>query len=314
MAAHLLSVGGCEVTLFEAREGRREELLSLGVRLRGALEGESWPRVLAPGALEAPFDAIVLAVGAHLTAEALRPLSPLVHRDTFYLSLQEGSAVNELSGLVGAERAYAALSWLSAAPGEGGEIEVEEVRCLVLGGVAGDRERGAGRGFSRLVSVLEDVLPGRVRRAADLEAEVWRRLASVTGVSLLCALTGRTARELRNVSKADDWLREAYVECRSVAASRGIDLPAAFSGWREAVWNRLPPPMFRDIVSGHPTELPFLSGHVLREGGKAGIRAPVLRALHSLVAEEERGERGPGEDNLGELRRRVEEERGMSLM
>ncbi len=317
-ASHLLSTGGCEVTLFEAREERRKELLLRGVRLRGALEGESRPKVLAPGTFETPFDAVILAVGAHLTAEALRPLSPLVHRDTFYLSLQEGSAVDELVGLVGADRAFAALQWLSAAPGGEGEIEVEEVRFLVLGQGLGAQglggKGGAVNGFYRLVSILEDVLPGRVRRTEDLRLEVWRRLASVTGMSLFCALTGRTPRELRSVAEAAHWLREAEEECRKVAASRGIDLPASDSLFGEAVWDRLPPPMLRDVVSGRSTERPFLSGYVLREAEEAGIRAPLLRALHSLVAEAERGERRPGEDNLGELRRRVDEERGMSLM
>lgn len=314
LATHLLIRGGLEVRLFEIREERRKLLESRGLCLRGVLEGKSRPTVLAPRGADAPFDVIVLAVKAFRTGEALRSLSPFVHRHTFYLSLQEGNAVEELVQLVGPERAWAALAWVSVDVAEDGTVEVEDCRSLVLGSPGAREEGKEPPALPALASALEKNFPGEVEVVGDIRPVIWRRLRSAAAVSALCALLGEKPDALRERGEAERWLREAAEECGRVAASLGLDLPLPEDPWKEAVWRRLPPPMLRDVEFGGVTEKDYLTGHVLWEAGRAGIKTPLLSALHSLLGEVERGERDPGERNIRELRRRVSEERGMSLM
>lgn len=316
MVAHLLVKAGINVVLYEVREDRLSSLRSKGLRLRGALKGESQPEARHPDEGGKPFDVLILAVKAYATAEALRPLSPFVHRDTFYLSLQEGNAGEKLAELVGLERAWAALAWASTADIEDGEVEVEECRSLVLGPVSPREGVSEPPGLASLAEALEEGFSGEVAVKQDLREVLFARLQAVVPVSSLCALVGKVPRDLRDRDgeEMEAWLREAAGECAQVAASRGLELPAILDPWGEAVWDRLPPPMLRDVMAGRPTERDQLTGFLLREAERGGVKVPLLPALHSLVGEVERGERAAGDPLLRELRRRVSEERGMSLM
>lgn len=311
LAAHLLHGGGSEVHLYEIREERRKQLQSQGLRLRGALQVEERFPVHAPGEAEVPFDAVVLAVKAVDTGDALRPLSPFVHRHTFYLSLQDGFAAEELAGLVGGEKTVVAVPWLSAEEEEDGAVRVEAVRSLVLGGLQ------AGFDSSRLAALAEAMggtLETVVGVAEDIRPEVWRRLRAAAGVSSLCALLGEVPDAARAREEVGRYAREAAEECERVATLQGASLQERESPWDAAVWRRLRPPMLRDVMRGAATEVGWLCGSIAEKGGREGLKTPVTSALLSLVRELEKGARSPGADNLRELRRRVDEERGMSLL
>nr|WP_303646125.1 ketopantoate reductase C-terminal domain-containing protein [Candidatus Solincola tengchongensis] len=139
-------------------------------------------------------------------------------------------------------------------------------------------------------------------------------MRSAAPVSALCALGGAGPSALRGRRDVGEWLGEAVAEATRVAASLGLELPDLEDLWEDAVWDRLPPPMLRDVMAGGATERDHTTGFLVREASRCGIRVPLLSALHSLLAEVERGERTPGEPLLRELRRRFSEERGMSLM
>lgn len=311
LLSHLLHAGGGEVHLYERRAERRERLKADGLVLRGALEAEERLPVRAPGEADVPYDLIVLAVKAGDTGDALRPLSPFVHRGTLYMSVQEGFAAEELAGMVGGERVVVAVPWFSAEEGEEGEVLVEEVRSLVLGGLQ------AGFAASRLEE-LRGVLGGSGVAAVSLQEnigpEIWRRVRAAAGISCLCSLCGEVPESIRYREEVAGYTHEAAEECARVAASHGVEPPHEESPWDAAVWRRLRPPMLRDVMHGAATEVRWLCGRVAERAGERGEKTPVTGALLSLVKEMERGQRGPGEHNLRELRRRVQEEKGMSLL
>ena len=124
VASLLLYDAGAEIVVYERREERVAHIRDRGICVRGALEGDAFPHIGKAGEAVAPFDMMVFAMGAGETGDALRPLSPFVHRDTTYISLQDGNAVTGLAGLVGEERAFAALAWVSAFETPGGEVEI----------------------------------------------------------------------------------------------------------------------------------------------------------------------------------------------
>lgn len=306
MFAYLAKTVGIDVVLYELRRERISEILEKGLRLRGAVEGGMTIEVKEPGEAAAPFDVLVMAVPAVEQGEALRPLSPFVHRETFYLSLQEGSAVEDLAGIVGEERAAGAISQVSAEEDVGGIVVIEEARGLYFGGLDSTLEEG----LTSLVSSLAPVFPGSVELALDLQGVIWKRMESAAAVNALCSVFGEPPVIVEKSDEARDIGQNAARECRRAFGS-GEGEP---SPWEEAVWLKLRPPMLRDIEAGRPTEVEFLSGYVLQVARARGMSLPFNSALYSMVKELESGKVVPGELAFRELVRRVEEEKRMGLM
>jgi len=309
LVSYLLHAGGMEVVLYESREKREAEIRANGVRLRGAVAGRESLGVRSPGESASPFDFIILAVAAGAGGDALRPLSPFVHRDTLYLSLQEGSAVEELAQLVGDSRVGGAVALASAMETSTGEVEVEEFRSLVMGGFIPE----GSPGFSPLVEAVNAVCPGKALLTTGLDKEIWRRLEAAAAVSGLCAVLGAVPEEIKGRDEVDALCREAAEECRRAAASTGPETFPPGSPWEDAVWRCLKPPMLRDLEAARGTEVEYLSGYIVGRSRARGRSAPVHSAMCSLVKEMESGRRRPGEGSLKELQRRVREERGMAL-
>ncbi len=310
LIAHLLHEAGVEVAVYERREEKLAELRESGIRVRGALQGEAFPEIVMAGKAAAPFDVIILAVSAMETGAALRPVSPFVHRDSIYVSLQDGNAVSALAGLVGEERTYAMLSWVSACENREGEAEVEDLRSLVLGSFVPERKTE----IAGLADALEVACPGRIDLAHDLGVEMWRRLEAAAAVSGICAIAGAVPQEAQELEGLSALCEEAASECRQASCGARREDPAPISPWEDAVWDRVKPPMLRDIEAGRKTEAAFMSGYIVQQARSLGKRAPVHSAVFSLVREIEAGVRGPGEPALKELNRRIGEERGMSLL
>ena len=310
LAALLLDKAGVEVVVYELREERVAGIRGSGIRVRGAVSGEAFPEVGLAGEAVAPYDMMVLAMGAGGTGDALRPLSPLVHRDTVYLSLQDGNAVTGLAGLVGEERAFAAVAWVSAVEDPGGEVEVEDFRSLVLGAFLPGREAV----MEPIVEALEAVFPGKARVTADLRGETWKRLEAAAAVSGLCAVVGAAPQEAQAMEGLDRLCGEAAGECRRAAACNRRDPSEPGSPWEDALWRRVKPPMLADIEAGRMTEIDHLSGSIVEHARAANIPVPVHSAILTLVKEIESGRHRPGEAALKELKRRIAEEKGMSLV
>ncbi len=306
--AYLLQAGGMEVVLYERRRERVAEIAEKGIRLRGDLEAAEAFDVRLPGEPVEPFDFFVLAVPVGESGEAVRPLSPYVHRETLYLSLQEGSAVEGLALLVGEERAGGAVAEVSAVE-LGGVVEVEEFRRLVMGGFRPGQESG----FAPLAQAVEKARPGGAMISGDLEGDMWRRLVSAAAVSGLCAVLGSPPLEIAGREEVRSLCLEAAGEAAALAAEKALALSPE-SPWEGAVWRTIQPPLLRDLEAGRRTEIDVLSGRIVKEAGKRKARASVHSAVASLVREMESGRRKPGEGAFKELVRRVREEKGMSLL
>ena len=137
LVSYLLDAGGMEVVLYESRDERIAEIKEKGIRLQGEMEGSREIGIKAPGEPDAPFDVMIVATPAGDAAGVIRPVSPFVHRETRYLSLQEGSAVEEIAQVVGEERTGGIIASVSAILTPSGAVEVEDLRSIILGDYVG---------------------------------------------------------------------------------------------------------------------------------------------------------------------------------
>jgi len=310
LISYILDAGGMEVVLYERREERISEIRENGVRLQGRIEGGRGIEIKGVGEPEAPFDVIILAAPAGDAAELIRPVSPFVHRDTRYLSMQEGGTVEGLAEVVGGERAGAIIAGVSAVESASGAVEVEECRYLTIGAYV----HGKDPYLTRFARALSDVAPQGAVLTDRLAVEVWGRLVSAAAVSALCGLAGAPPAEISEREDMDALCRDAADECRRIAGLESQELPPTGSPWEEAAWRKLKPPMLLALEAGMGTEIEFLSGYIVRHARSSGAAAPIHSAMYSLVKEMESGKLRPGEKALKELRRRIEEEKGMPLL
>jgi ketopantoate reductase len=180
--------------------------------------------------------------------------------------------------------------------------------------IIGECMPGEGGGLSRLVEALNDGAKGKAAFSDDLDGEKWLRLESAAAVSALCGVVGAPPEAILEREEVDAVCREAAQECMRVAASQGVESHPGGSPWEEAVWRKLEPPMLMALEGGRETEIEFLSGYIVECSRSSGRPASVHSAMYSLIREIESGERGPGDNSFKELQRRIEEEKGMSLL
>lgn len=302
----LLISPGAEVVVYEADPARRDRLRSEGLILRGALDGTVEVELGEAGVPVEPFDLMLIAVPAQYTAEALRKVSPFVHRETRYISAQDGLVISELEGLVGAPRSASLTLWLSAGLSEDGSVEVEELREAAL---------LVGEGFDpdaadTFTGTLSKYVKVRVLEGAEAQAELARRTAVSSVLNSLCAVANRCPALLREDEGARSMAERA---CREAVEALGIEGDDV-DPFRDGVWDRLMPPMSIHLARHGKTEVEYLSGEILRKGREKGMRLPVQRSLYTIVKEMEAGRVPAGEKAFRELFRRVEEDEGLGLI
>jgi 2-dehydropantoate 2-reductase len=125
----------------------------------------------------------------------------------------------------------------------------------------------------------------------DPRAVEWRRALPAVAVAALCAVVGREDRAASDEPELRAIAESAIDEALRVAAADGVHLGppdrhramAAIEAGRDR-----PGVVLEDLATGRPTELPFLSGGVVRAGRRLGVATPVHDTLASLAAYLER--------------------------
>jgi 2-dehydropantoate 2-reductase len=120
-----------------------------------------------------------------------------------------------------------------------------------------------------------------VRRVADIEPELWRKLAVNSAINPLTALRGVPNGALLEDAEARALMAAAASEVAAVAAARGLHIEeaagAALEVARATAGNRSS--MLQDMERRARTEIDALCGAVAREGRRLGVAVPVNERL-----------------------------------
>jgi 2-dehydropantoate 2-reductase len=243
-------------------------------------------------------DAVILAVKAYGTTEALVPLRGVLPPHALVASVQ--------NGLGNVEAARAALPGARVVAGSTtqGAINLGDgrLRPSNAGTTTFERSDDTSPTSDDLAAAF-DAAGLAARVTDDAAAMLWRKLVVNAALNPLCALTARANGALVEDADAELIARGLASEAAAVARAEGVD---AGDGWhtveaaaRTSAANRNS--MLQDLDAGRPTEIEAISGAIVHRAHAHGIAVPLTETVLHLMRARERAphEQAPREPRRG---------------
>jgi 2-dehydropantoate 2-reductase len=281
-----LAAAGRDVR-FLARGENAATMRRSGLRVRSELGDLRLERVavFADPAEAGPAQLVIVAVKLGDTASILPSIAPLLAPDGVVLSLQNGVEKDDaLVGVAGGRRVLGAVTYILAnRPEPGVIVHTGTIQRIVVG------ELGGGES-ERVRKVVEVLASAGIDAAAsgDIRRATWEKFVFLASVSGLTAVTRATVGEVRTHPATRALLRDAMLEIAALARAEGVAIEDAFVEERMRFVDTLPAEgrssMAQDLLRGDPLELDWLSGAVVRRGGRMGVATPVHRGLYAALA------------------------------
>ncbi|HEY0380882.1 MAG TPA: 2-dehydropantoate 2-reductase [Candidatus Elarobacter sp.] len=225
-------------------------------------------------------DALIVAVKAYSTAEALAPLRGVLGSHTLVATVQ--------NGIDNAAVARAALpnARVIAGSTQQGVIRLGDsrVRSVNRGTTIFARDDAASPTSDDLAEAF--IAAGLDARVGDdVELLLWRKLMIVAVINPLGALTGRTNGAVTADPELVAIARDLCAEAAAVARAEGVDpgepWDAVAAASQATAANRNS--MLQDIDAGRPTEIDAISGAIVRRARAHGIPVPMTETMLHLV-------------------------------
>lgn len=239
--------------------------------------------------LNTPIERLLVTVKAHQTEAALKAIAPRIQPTTLILFLQNG-----MGAWKAAENLFPSTPWIVGTTTEG------------VWRAADHHIVHAGRGETWIGSLRHDTLPQAEATVKqwqntlfnphlddNIQARLWRKLAINCAINPLTVLYDCRNGELLDKPAALVQMKAICSEVETVMeAVLGTQttiplLELACDVARKTGANQSS--MLQDYRRGQPTEIDFISGHVVREAQRLGIETPenaaILEAVRSLTVE-----------------------------
>lgn len=290
-----LTKAGISVELVSRNAAHVEALRTRGAVLTGSVSMTVPVTAMLPEEMAGKYDIIFLAIRQRGNREAAQGLLPYLKEDGALVSVQNGLPERALSEVFGADRVYGcALSWGAEriAPGEiqmtGGSFSFS------LGAF------GAGSKLQEIAVLLKRAGSVTVGELRELR---YAKLAVNAAFSTLSVLSGLTFGELasRHKKLALGLMREVFCVARAAGCKKlplsGHDLFRVFSGpWAGLLLPVAMKPykntrsgMLKDLEAGRRTDVDYVAGAAVDEGGRLDVETPLLESAVSLVHDIENG-------------------------
>jgi len=279
-----LAEHGHDVTLLDVWKDHVDRINQCGLELVG-ISGDRTIRLTAtldPSSV-GPVDLLLVFVKAYHTSRAMETAMPLVGAGTTVVTFQNGIGnIEAIAEYVSRSQVLAGVtSWGATVLGPG-KIRHAGVGDCFLGELDGSMTQrlcAVSRAFS------DAMIP--VRKTDNILGLVWTKLMANVVINPLTAILRVHNGDLLDHPGAEELGRLALSEAVAVAQAKGIRLLHEDPGemvrevCRKTASNRSS--MLQDVMAGRRTEIGFINGAIVREGGALGIPTPVNLALTRLV-------------------------------
>ncbi len=314
--AHLAR-SGHRVQFVERDREHAEAIRRDGLQIAGKSEFIVKVPVYFPDAVPAPIRVLILAVKTLHTREALEPLAPLLSRDGYVVSMQNGLEEAKIAALVGPQRTVGAFLTFGGYFERPGRLIYSGPGSLRVGELDGRITQRV----QTLAKALSDFHPAE--STDNIQGLLWGKLilstmyfaTATVDADVVDILTRPECRkvladltaEAMRVADAVGIRVEPVDGFNPVALRSGPDTPEAIAAWaaQVAYWNRgisRRTGVWRDLaVRRRRTEAGPILGALVDAAGGAGLSVPHAHTLVRIIRDIEEGRRRMDWANLTEI-------------
>jgi 2-dehydropantoate 2-reductase len=306
-----------DVTFVDVAAEHVAEINARGLRVDGVRHVFADAPAILPGELTGPLEVVILAVKSQDTEVALDLIEPHLTADSTVVSLQNGLNPDIIAARIGAERVVGGFVNFAADYIEPGLVRYGGAGEYYLGRLDGSTDIALVGLVTRFSRIMDTTL------TTNVMGYLWAKAcygSLLTGTALVDA----PVHEVLARSDARAALTAAVVEAVTIADACGVTLEAfepfdpaifrapldtaAIDAFYDTVADRFRgrprqhTGIWRDLaVRKRPTEVPWLTGELVRRANDHDIPAPINTRLVKLIAEIERGRRAMMWENLDDL-------------
>ena len=220
-----LAQAGRDVT-FLVRAGRAEQLRAKGLTLLSPHGDVTLqPKLVTAGAIEGPYDAVILGVKAFALEQALQDMAPAVGAGTMVMPLLNGMRhVDRIRALYGAALIGGVCKVATTIDQEGRIKQLAPFQELAYGELDGSP--------SARTAQLDEIMQGAgftARLTAHVEREMWEKWTLLATMGGMCCLLRGNIGEIEAASGGRDFVLRLLAEVVRVVEADGIAPSAALS-------------------------------------------------------------------------------------
>ncbi len=274
---------------FLARGAHLAAMKTNGLRIRST-DGTF---VVPPGTMTGdpaeagPVDVVLFCVKSHDTENVARRLTPLLHRDTIVISLQNGiDNEQKIQRIITSGTVYGGVANIYSTITVPGEVsEIGGPKMVIFGSldpaVAARDPQGK--------RILDVMLAAGIRAelSPDIMTALWKKFIFITAVGGTTALTRLTLGEILAVDETRSMLVNAMRETEAIAKAKGARIePLFLDGVLETLKrfnNNTRSSLHYDLTHEKPMEVETLSGTVVRLGRELGIPTPTHAVIYASL-------------------------------
>ena len=230
-----------------------------------------------------PASLLILATKSYDLEENIQQLRPIIQPDTIILPLLNGADITEqVQALLPEQRVWDGCVYISGRKPSAGEILLEAEReRLVYGSRLPERSPEEQELFALLSSVGVNV-----HNPDDIEAHIRKKFLMISATATGTSYFNQTVGEA--LAAHHEEMRGLIEELCMLFSALGDDLGAdAVERTLERQTFMIPSTtssMHVDFMAGHPTELETLTGYVVREARRIGLRLPLYERMYTALA------------------------------
>jgi 2-dehydropantoate 2-reductase len=295
-----LALGGEDVTVI-ARGATLATIAKDGIKLiAGGQE-----RIASPAATDDPRkagkqDFVIVATKAYSLPQVAEAIGPLLGPDTGVVLIQNGiqwwyfhglagpyrgtrlksvDADGKCESLIGLSRTIGAEIYCPAEVTAPATIRHAPGPKIVMGEASGAK---SARIEALAASFRKSGVTAEI--AADMRAELWKKLLALIAGAPVAVLTGATAQPLNRDEGTRAVMSKLTAEAIAVAAKLGVTLPAAaldrFKQPQEMPPNKVS--TLQDLERNKPLEIDAIVGVVAEIGRLVGVPTPTVDTVYAL--------------------------------
>jgi 2-dehydropantoate 2-reductase len=273
-----LSQAGNDVT-FLVRPQRREVLRERGLRIVSADNTEVLhPELIVADELTGAYDVVLVSVKAEALPSAMEDFGPAVGSETMIIPFLNGIAhLEALNDRFGPGAVLGGVVKVATFVDENGDIrQLLPFADMVIGEQTGERT-------ARLAALAKNFGSAGfpLGESDQIITDMWHKWVFISSAGAITALMRGNVGEIAAVPGGTDLATAVLAEAAAVSAAAGHPMnDLVFAGNRALLTQEgsaFAPSFYRDVSSGHATEVEHVFNDLVLSGGKLGIDTPLLK-------------------------------------